>query len=377
VNMMDDNNLATIFGGMVDILSNSMTESAKTDMCRLLISNYPYIFESIDVLGVSNTPSAKEGPTGIQIYNMQGTFSARICKPDDTAGNVLKFIIEKMQRTNPDMNFKTCHLYGIKDRQWRRINDDEYIVPINEKGFCILIANEIEPELINNVEVKKLTSRDKPDVPDVKISKPEKELEIKIKKSNNTPDDGSNENTSELGSEVDDKDDSQKEKSPRKESKMSPRKKETTRKKDNTRKKGISPRDDNRSKEKSPRKEKDTHKEISPRKDKDNTRKENSPLKKDRQKINSPRHDDTDISPPRKHDYQFKEKKDKPLDNTNVDTKVEEKENKDAIPHKEENPPKENSPRKEEVSTSIEGEKMQTENNTQTVENTQKRGTLS
>jgi hypothetical protein len=53
VNMMNVNNLATIFGGMLEFLSKKIPEDTRTLLCKLLIENYHTIFGShrYDVIG--------------------------------------------------------------------------------------------------------------------------------------------------------------------------------------------------------------------------------------------------------------------------------------------------------------------------------------
>ena len=60
-NKMDSLNLATIFGGMVEILSTTMNASDKSRLCCFFIDYYPQIFGDMDLLTARpiQNPTAK------------------------------------------------------------------------------------------------------------------------------------------------------------------------------------------------------------------------------------------------------------------------------------------------------------------------------
>eukprot|EP01129_Flabellula_baltica_P006554 TRINITY_DN2467_c0_g1_i1.p1 TRINITY_DN2467_c0_g1~~TRINITY_DN2467_c0_g1_i1.p1 ORF type:complete len:1122 (+),score=266.39 TRINITY_DN2467_c0_g1_i1:33-3368(+) len=157
-NMMHSYNLATIFGGMVDIVSNILPSGKKTDLCNLMISHYEDIFGEHNYL----PPSLEEGKSakGVYIYLQDGTYSSKISRPQEKAQDTLLYIIGKQYLIKPEILSNSSFLYELKDTIWRRIEPDEYIVPISERGSYILLSHLIDPDLDNGIDLSNYVAQE-------------------------------------------------------------------------------------------------------------------------------------------------------------------------------------------------------------------------
>eukprot|EP01129_Flabellula_baltica_P010548 TRINITY_DN4472_c0_g1_i1.p1 TRINITY_DN4472_c0_g1~~TRINITY_DN4472_c0_g1_i1.p1 ORF type:complete len:770 (-),score=148.43 TRINITY_DN4472_c0_g1_i1:38-2248(-) len=153
VNKMDATNLATIFGGMVNILSSVMSSSQKTELCELLIENYDYFFEAPPSIHPKLEPG--HGVRNIvQVYFSDGTYKAKICRGEETASELKSYMIDKILLSNPDFNAESSYLFEVKDREYRRIEDDEYVVPIFQNESLIIlddILDSLQDKLVQKI----------------------------------------------------------------------------------------------------------------------------------------------------------------------------------------------------------------------------------
>lgn len=67
---IDARNLSTIFGGMVDIISNTMSGADKTKLCCIMIENYHSIFNDIDKLKRRNQISGPSKEDNSKPYSI-------------------------------------------------------------------------------------------------------------------------------------------------------------------------------------------------------------------------------------------------------------------------------------------------------------------
>eukprot|EP01130_Rhizamoeba_saxonica_P018225 TRINITY_DN9051_c0_g1_i1.p1 TRINITY_DN9051_c0_g1~~TRINITY_DN9051_c0_g1_i1.p1 ORF type:complete len:523 (-),score=137.24 TRINITY_DN9051_c0_g1_i1:902-2470(-) len=149
VNMMTSQNIATIFGGMVEIVSSIMSSGTKTKFCKILIENYDAIFEELDTLvpNYETLETGRERPhflgdsKGVQIFLDDGTFKALLLKDDDTAEKVISSMKVKIGRIGIDAT--DYSLYEVREREWRIILPGEHIVSIFESGSAILFTGKI------------------------------------------------------------------------------------------------------------------------------------------------------------------------------------------------------------------------------------------
>lgn len=154
INFMSSLNLGTIFGGMVDIISNTMFSDEKKRLCTFLIDNYPKIFHDIDILKkepeITLTEEEKAAKSILTVFLDDGTFRTFWGVGGDTALSVRESLIKKMQQTSEkEINVNKYRIYEIRDREVRMLDDDEYIVPLLKLSKTLLCSNKFNPNEIS------------------------------------------------------------------------------------------------------------------------------------------------------------------------------------------------------------------------------------
>jgi len=146
-NLMDARNLSTIFGEMVDIISNTMSARSKADLCTFLITYFPSIFHAIDEIPpVSNTasPGSKLSRTGryITIYFDDGTFKSMFIHPTTTCAELTQNICAKLSQNKIDGSMYS--LYELRDRYLRVVDRTEPIFPYTNRTSLLLFSGKID-----------------------------------------------------------------------------------------------------------------------------------------------------------------------------------------------------------------------------------------
>eukprot|EP01127_Copromyxa_protea_P009780 TRINITY_DN2324_c1_g1_i2.p1 TRINITY_DN2324_c1_g1~~TRINITY_DN2324_c1_g1_i2.p1 ORF type:complete len:1266 (-),score=264.50 TRINITY_DN2324_c1_g1_i2:163-3960(-) len=176
---MGAENLSTIFGGMVSILSNVMNAFDKSKFCRILIQEFPRIFQDIDVLPLSEASGQEASlyvkhqlpPNALQIYTDNGTYKSIMLPPNATSGNVSRILRGKLQASFK-INASTFLLYEFRDREIRRLSDEESISEVTKYGSVLVFSGLFRPEQISIPfatrvkEISRFGERVKPTVPD-------------------------------------------------------------------------------------------------------------------------------------------------------------------------------------------------------------------
>eukprot|EP01128_Nolandella_sp_AFSM9_P006854 TRINITY_DN3611_c0_g1_i2.p1 TRINITY_DN3611_c0_g1~~TRINITY_DN3611_c0_g1_i2.p1 ORF type:complete len:1150 (-),score=340.22 TRINITY_DN3611_c0_g1_i2:199-3375(-) len=145
-NLMHSHNLATIFGGMVNIVSSTMTEWPKTTLARIVIENYPRIFGSLDVLTELPETPLEEGakPIPVRVFLSNGTFKSLFLRPEVRSVQFQKTLRTKLM-VQHDVDASNFQLYAFRDREIRLIKDKELVTPIVAQGTCLLFTSVLEP----------------------------------------------------------------------------------------------------------------------------------------------------------------------------------------------------------------------------------------
>jgi hypothetical protein len=146
VNLMSPDNLATIFGGMGDIISNKMNPSDRAFCCRFMIENFDAIFDGVmDLAPRPDDPSLNTVREGIKIYLVDGTFKALICVGSETAKDIAGKTAQKLQQQlNIDCsNFK---LWELRDTFVRPMADSEKCLAIQKSQSALIFTNQLNPD---------------------------------------------------------------------------------------------------------------------------------------------------------------------------------------------------------------------------------------
>lgn len=146
-NLMNAENVATIFGGMTDIMTNLMTGTQRSRLVRVMIENFDVCFDGVYELEsrAGEAAPAKETKEGIRVYLHDGTFKSLFCQSSEPGKEILKKAVAKMQQTTT-LDEAVCHLYEIRDAMWRLIGDDELVLPVFKSGSALLITDKLKGE---------------------------------------------------------------------------------------------------------------------------------------------------------------------------------------------------------------------------------------
>lgn len=146
-NYMNAENVATIFGGMTDIMTNLMTGTQRSRLVRVMIENFDACFAGVyELESRSDEPApAKETKEGIRVYLHDGTFKSLFCQSSEPGKEILKKAVAKMQQTTT-LDEAACHLYEIRDAMWRLVGDDERVLPVIKSGSALLITDKLKGE---------------------------------------------------------------------------------------------------------------------------------------------------------------------------------------------------------------------------------------
>lgn len=146
-NYMSAENVATIFGGMTDIMTNLMTGTQRSRLVRVMIENFETCFAGVyELESRSDEPApAKETKEGIRVYLHDGTFKSLFCQSSEPGKEILKKAVAKMQQTTT-LDEASCHLYEIRDAMWRLVGDDERVLPVIKSGSALLITDMLKGE---------------------------------------------------------------------------------------------------------------------------------------------------------------------------------------------------------------------------------------
>ena len=143
-NLMTSDNVATIFGGMTDIMTSLLTSTQRSRLVRIMIDNYLVAFEGIYELEVRpEETGGKETKEGIRVYLHDGTFKSLFAQSSENSKEILKKAISKVQQTS-EIDASAYHLYEIRDSIWRKIAETEKIIPIIKSGSALLMTDRLK-----------------------------------------------------------------------------------------------------------------------------------------------------------------------------------------------------------------------------------------
>lgn len=145
-NYMNSENVATIFGGMTDIMTSLMTGTQRSRLVRVLIDNFVACFDGVYELETRDDAAAagaKETKEGIRVYLHDGTFKSLFCQSSEPGKEIQKKAVAKMQQT-ATLDEASCHLYEIRDAMWRLVGDEEKVLPILKSGSALLITDKLK-----------------------------------------------------------------------------------------------------------------------------------------------------------------------------------------------------------------------------------------
>lgn len=144
-NLMGAENIATIFGGMTTIfVSSKFTAHQRTTLVRIFINHYRAIFSDLYVLNkIESNDEESAVKEAVKIYLHDGTFKSLLCDGNETAKQITKKILTKLQHTVDATDYK---IYEIRDHLIRKISSDEKILLIYKSGSGILFTNQIKSE---------------------------------------------------------------------------------------------------------------------------------------------------------------------------------------------------------------------------------------
>lgn len=146
VNLMSSDNVATIFGGMTDIMTSLMTGTQRSRLVRIMIDNFVTVFEGVNELETrADEPVAKDTKEGIRVYLHDGTFKSLFCQSSEPSKDIRKKVIAKIQQTSEIVE-NDYHLYEIRDAMWRRVAENERVLPILKSGSALLITDRLKGE---------------------------------------------------------------------------------------------------------------------------------------------------------------------------------------------------------------------------------------
>lgn len=142
--LMGADNLATIFGGMTNIMTSLFNSTQRTQIVRILINNYKAIFEGVNHLSKrENDNSLDDQKDALKVYIHDGTFKSTFCQGTDTSRMITKKIVAKLQHTHDVTNYK---MYEIRDSMIRKIMSDEKILAICKSGSGIIFTDKFKLE---------------------------------------------------------------------------------------------------------------------------------------------------------------------------------------------------------------------------------------
>eukprot|EP01127_Copromyxa_protea_P024393 TRINITY_DN9584_c0_g1_i2.p1 TRINITY_DN9584_c0_g1~~TRINITY_DN9584_c0_g1_i2.p1 ORF type:complete len:1172 (+),score=246.40 TRINITY_DN9584_c0_g1_i2:64-3579(+) len=147
-NLMDSMNLATIFGGMVDIISDTLFADEKKMLCWLLIEFYPEIFSEVDKLvkppQEEMTDEQKEAKVVISVFLDNGTHRTFWIKGGDTSAHVRGMLFNKLQAQLPITD--KWDLFEVSDREVRQLELQELVAPLVKAGRSIVFSGNFDLE---------------------------------------------------------------------------------------------------------------------------------------------------------------------------------------------------------------------------------------
>jgi hypothetical protein len=143
-NFMNSENVATIFGGMTDIMTSLMTSTQRSRLVRIMIDNFEVVFEGVNELETrADEPIVKETKEGIRVHFHDGTFKSLFCQSSEPGKDIRKKAIAKIQQT-AEIVETAHHLYEIRDAMWRLVGDNEKVLPILKSGSALLITDKLK-----------------------------------------------------------------------------------------------------------------------------------------------------------------------------------------------------------------------------------------
>lgn len=146
VNLMNSENVATIFGGMTDIMTSLMTSTQRSRLVRIMIDNFVTVFEGVNELEVHKEEAGgKETKEGIRVYLHDGTFKSLFCQSSEPSKDIRKKVIAKIQQTS-EIKEADYFLYEIRDAMWRLVPENEKVLPILKSGSAMLITDRLKGE---------------------------------------------------------------------------------------------------------------------------------------------------------------------------------------------------------------------------------------
>lgn len=146
VNLMSPDNLATIFGGMGDIISNRMNPSERAFCCRFMIENFDAIFDGVmDLHARPEDPALNNVREGIKIFLVDGTFKALICVGSETAKDISAKTAQKLQQ-QLNIDCSTFKLWELRDTFVRPMADTEKVLAVQKSQSALIFTNQLNPD---------------------------------------------------------------------------------------------------------------------------------------------------------------------------------------------------------------------------------------
>eukprot|EP01124_Arcella_intermedia_P011738 TRINITY_DN18160_c0_g1_i1.p1 TRINITY_DN18160_c0_g1~~TRINITY_DN18160_c0_g1_i1.p1 ORF type:complete len:985 (-),score=223.84 TRINITY_DN18160_c0_g1_i1:60-2666(-) len=152
-NKMDSHNLATIFGGMVNIISDTMSSVAKTDLCTFITQYFPLIWKGLDEPKTKPfsqlTPDTTKAT--ISIYLDDGTWKTFLVPKSINCSELTEVVCAKLKHGIMDESkLKAYTMFEIHDREIRLVEPDEHVFQIYDRSSILLFTDKIDLSYIGN-----------------------------------------------------------------------------------------------------------------------------------------------------------------------------------------------------------------------------------
>eukprot|EP01127_Copromyxa_protea_P021355 TRINITY_DN7315_c0_g1_i1.p1 TRINITY_DN7315_c0_g1~~TRINITY_DN7315_c0_g1_i1.p1 ORF type:complete len:917 (+),score=145.28 TRINITY_DN7315_c0_g1_i1:352-2751(+) len=144
-NLMSPDNIATIFGGMLHILSTVMMPYEKCLLCKILTKEYATVFADFDVFPVKSSENALPLLAPVSVYIDNGTWKSIALSPGDKAHTVSRIMRQKLLTTH-QINATTFRLYELYDRKIRLVEDQEDVDALFQLGAFLVFSGFFNPD---------------------------------------------------------------------------------------------------------------------------------------------------------------------------------------------------------------------------------------
>lgn len=144
INLMNADNIATIFGGMTNIIADLLSAPQRSMLVRLFIVHYDELFDDLNVIPEREDNHALDTVRdAVKVYLHDGTFKSLFVLGSETAKDITKKTLSKLQQTM-DIDMSRYKMYELRNMSLRRIGAEEKLLAIWKSGSAILFTDQVK-----------------------------------------------------------------------------------------------------------------------------------------------------------------------------------------------------------------------------------------